>query len=489
MSRCGRGDEQGSRAASFGFCHTTRYPSDACFRLAASHAARGTDHAELAGACSSALIVTARRARCRKEGTFWRTCEHGDLSYRPAPGVSCSLRGEMLLRPALAVFALCLTMVACSPSEHASPDPWATRRVLPGESRVPGPIAEPEWEREITSTIGFTSPALALRAGHGIVTLLQDAPLAKWMFTLADSGRVSAGGSIGRSEPFVPGRPRMGQPSDIVAVDEDGASWFLEPGTGRIVRQDVGGYRHLVGRLRAEGEVRTACALNGRVVFLDSGRPTEVLIQSLDPPFVTRALRGATHLMNGTDAERAQLRFGGSATGVCVLHSPYLPGVLLVSDSAVVALGPFIEPTGTVRGKEDRSRAPFASGFGVGRGPHVVGALDATSFPGGVAVLFEGRSQDAGRVIDLYAEAGPYLGTIRLPHRARRIAGIGHRIIVLSTRNDRSYLASYVLPPQARSARFGGEPSVPAPRPPAGSSALPADSVAASSTRPILTPQ
>ena len=417
-----------------------------------------------------------------------RTFEHRNLSYYSVPGGSCALRGE-IGRPVLAAVALCLTMVSCSPNEHDFPDPWATRQVLPGEARVLGPVAHAEWEREVTSTVGATSPVLALRAGYGIVTLLQDAPLAKWMFTLADTGRVSAGGSIGRSEPFVPGRPRMGQPSDIVTVDEDGASWFLDPRTGRIIRQDVGGYRHLVGRLRAEGDVLTACALNGRVVFLDSGRPTEVLVQSLDPPFVTRALPGATQFMSAIDAERAQLRFGGSATGVCVLRSPYLPGVLLVSDSAVVALGPFIEPTGRVRDKEDRSRAPLLSDFGDGRGPRVVGALDATSFPGGVAVLFEGRSQDAGRVIDLYAEAGSYLGTIRLPHRARRIAGTGHRIIVLSTRNDRSYLASYVLPLEARFAGFGGEQSKPAPSPPVGSSAVPADSLAAISTLPLATPR
>ncbi len=359
----------------------------------------------------------------------------------------------------------------------------------PGEARVLGPVAQPEWEVSITGTVGEgdRSPVLSFRAGYGIATLLQDAPLRKWAFITGDTTRSSlwgAGSYVRADEPFVPGWPKQGLPSDIVTVDEESFSWFLDRTTGRIIAEDVGGYRHSITRLRVDGEVRTACAVNGHVAFLDTAHPNAVQLQSLEPPFGVRSLPIAQRLLSSDVKKRDVLRFGGSPDGPCVLRSAHLPGVLVVSDSAVVALGPFVAGIESSEGPHASWRSRLASILGRGRDERVVNALDATSFPGGVAVLFAGRSPEAGRVIDLYAESGSYLGTIHLAHRALRIAGAGQRIVVLSRRDERSYLTSYVLPPQARKSELVDEVVAHAPRAPLESTAPPAESLAADTSRP-----
>lgn len=188
--------------------------------------------------------------------------------------------------------------------------------------------------------------------------------------------------------------PKLLHPStsDIVTVDEESFSWFLDRTTGRIIAEDVGGYRHSIARLRVEGEVRTACAVNGHVAFLDTAHPNAVQLQSLEPPFGVRSLPIAQRLLSGDVKKRDVLRFGGSPDGSCVLRSAHLPGVLVVSDSAVVALGPFVAGIESSEGPHASWRSRLASILGRGRDERVVNALDATSFPGGVAVLFAGRT-------------------------------------------------------------------------------------------------
>jgi hypothetical protein len=364
-------------------------------------------------------------------------------------------------------------LIGCSAAADAGSGGADTSAVA--EVRARSAIATPEWEREITDRTGYPIEPVAFRAGGGIASLLHGRPLMHWMLLLSDSGHLAAGGPVRRW----PGDSRapIAAASDIAGISATGRSWYLDPPTGRVTDEDVGGYRAVIASLGARGTIRTACALGERAIaYLDVGRPDTIFVRDLDSPAPTRALPLPTDFAVVHEVPWDALRFGGAPDAPCVLAAPRLRGLLVITDSAVRAIERFVEPVPPA--KRDAWYAPLARLVSRGKAADAdsaaaPGALDATGVPGGVAVLFGGRTNEAGRVVDFYDATGAYLTTMRLPHRALRIAASHGRLYVLRQQWDphdgytgRVYVASYVLPTRVRGG--GVLPDVPPVTAPAG---------------------
>lgn len=327
--------------------------------------------------------------------------------------------------------------------------------------------AVPEWKRDVTHRTGTSFHPIAFRAGGGVASLLQGPPRQQWMFLLADSAQLASGSPVNPRE--AGDRAPLREPSDIVSVSDDGETWYLDPGIGRVTSQDIGGNRAVVASLGTRRTVRTACALgDSTIAFVDSGRPGRIFVHGIGTPSAFRELPFPDGLLTDGGVRWPDLRFGGSPGGPCVLFAPRMRGVVVVTDSSARAIVPFVEPLSPV----DRLHASGAwyvrlLGF-LRRDPQRIGAMDATSVSGGVAVLFAGGTDDAGRLVDFYDASGAYRITMRLPHRALRIAGTHHRLVVLSERHGEVSLASYLLPARVRSQAPADEPDVIAPVRPAG---------------------
>lgn len=77
------------------------------------------------------------------------------------------------------------------------------------------------------------------------------------------------------------------------------------------------------------------------------------------------------------------------------------------------------------------------------------GPSDARAWRGQVVILFGGRTRDANRVLDVHRRSDlGYVGSIRLPHLASRIAISGDTLAVLGERDDYPLLAVYLIVPQ-----------------------------------------
>jgi hypothetical protein len=404
-----------------------------------------------------------------------------EMENKESPGIVRHLK--------FCVLALLLSLLSGCSSE---PDVTVADDTVDAGSiadlRVAGRIATPEWETEVSLRTGFPVHPIGFRAGGGLISFLQGPPLTHWMFLLADSARGLAGGPINPRE--AGSRAPIRAPSDIVGISADGRSWYLDPTSGHVVSEDVGGYRAVIASLGARSTIQTACALDSQTIaYLDSARPDTVFVRELALPPVTRALPVPGGAVGQGVVPWEMLRFGGSPDGPCVVSNPRLRGLLVVAGSAVHTIDGFVEPL-PVEVKRAAWYAPLARLFsrysGAADSPATIGALDVTSFPGGVAVLFEGRTAEAGRLVDFYDGTGVYLTTMRLPHRALRIAASHGRLYVLRQRyephddiNGRVYLSSYVLPGRVRAGHaVAAQPTVIAPPGPAQGGASPVDTIA-----------
>jgi hypothetical protein len=315
-----------------------------------------------------------------------------------------------------------------------------------------------EWEvreRRVERLIpvGQHLRPLAFRSGGGVTTLLQDSPLAMHQF-MFDTPKYPAGGLAALNRKQIGDTPGLGVPSDVIGVTREGVSLYLDRETGRVTSQTVSIRRSIVVRLDDRDTVQSGCALGERAVaFIEEARPGTVLFRSIGEPSTAWTLPFPPGYTDGLEAKWSELRFGGAADGPCVLWAPRMRTVMIVSDSAVQPLGPFIEPV------EPEAWYHHVWRW-MTRAPAPVYTLDATGFPGGVAVLFAGRTDGSGRMVDLYAANGAYLETMVLPRPALRVAGNWARLFVLSEHRDTVLLASYMLP-SAVSSGFPPEPSVP----------------------------
>ena len=348
------------------------------------------------------------------------------------------------------------TAVACTTDRaKASRHERAPRRT--------GSLATPEWESPAWvlgryKTVGARLDVVAMRSGGGIVAVLQRAPLATYEIILegpTTRRRISVEG--GRVEHVQRGaNPVFGNPVDVVGVSADGVGWYLDADNSRIVSQDVGGMRRVEAPLGADAAPRSGCLLGERgVAFLDSAHVDTVFVQDFAPPHDVRSLPLPGGYVDGVEVRWADVRFGGSRKGPCVLWAPRMRTVLLVSDSAVRPMGSLVEQV-------QRENWYQRTWRWITRQPAPRYVIDASSFPGGVAILFAGRTAGARRMIDLYDDAGTYEETMVLPMPSMRIAGHGQRLYVLRQNGDSVLFASYVLPSaiRARIAATDSEPAV-----------------------------
>jgi len=377
-----------------------------------------------------------------------RQCGDGNVRAR------ISARAKRLTLPLIVV-----VISSCSAGPGAEANATQQEAVaLPNYRRLVV-RALPEWERNITNLRGATSTPIALRAGSGLAVSLHAPSIHHWKFPLADSGRIYAGG---------PHYPRQWEysipiyrPADVVGVSDEGIVWILDQAYGRVVGEDVGGRRSLVASFGIRETVHTACAPSEHTIaFLDDARPQRILLHDVRAG-QTRSVPMPDGFVEDSTVRWDQLRFGGASGGPCVIRAPWMTGVIIVSDSMVSTIDRFVEPIlsdvhlGSNGHPTDEISSPLVS--------PIIGALDVTGFPGGVAVLFKGRTAAAGRLVDLYSTSGEYLETMLLPRRTLRIAGTSNRIVALSASVDSVYLASYILPARIRLAPLEREASVIAP--------------------------
>jgi len=326
-----------------------------------------------------------------------------------------------------------------------------------------GTLARAEWVTEVTHRTRLPVNPLAMRAGAGLVSLLQGPPASQfWMFVLADSANAVAGFRIDPQE--VSDLPRLGDPVDIPGITADAWTLLLDRRSGRILGQDVGGNRISMAATGVRGSVLSACVHHQTsVALIDSARRGVVFVKPLAGAAKARALTVPSALLNERTVHWSELRFGGSPDGACILYAPRMRGVGVVTDTSVIALHEFVEPLTAVQQAYASNRwySALMERLNIGTLPRAV--LDATSFPGGMALLFQGNSPEGGRMIDLYSDTGEYIESLLLPRRALRIAATRQRIVVLSESRSRVFLSSYVLPARARTSATTGEPAVIAP--------------------------
>ncbi len=353
------------------------------------------------------------------------------------------------IAPACLAVLGALALVGCQGDAKASAPVGARHTERTPAPRRIGAFAEREWESRLLAVerrIRAAEPIrpLALRAGGGLVAVLLAQPSVAYMVELTGEAAPPMMGGPNGDFTYA-GTLARGYPSDVVTVAPDSRAWYLDVRSGRVMSEDVGYNHRLIATLTAHGRARSGCALDPETIaYVTDARPGVVFVHRRSEPAHDRALVLPAGYAPTRTVPWTSVRFGGSPSGPCVLWAPRMASVLLVSDRELRPLGAFVEPVPRHSWYQALRRR-------VRRIPEPDYVLDATSFPGGVAVLFAGHTAGAGRIVDLYSEQGAYRETMVLPSRALRIAGYDARLYVLRQRRDSVRLASYLLPAGIRS--------------------------------------
>lgn len=311
-------------------------------------------------------------------------------------------------------------------------------------------VSEPEYIAKIHDRYGAwygdrPPEKLAMRIGGGGLGYLQRDPSATYIVFLRHPTH-AAGGQYRTDIPLT-----VAKSSDIVRMTERGDAWHLIGETGRIVNINVGGIRNAVTNLPSRSAFTGCAQPDSTVFFLDSKVPGRVFSYSSSGTLAHRDLPAMFH-----SVPWSRTRFGGSAYGPCVLFNPLVDAVLIVGRDSIREVGRLVESV---------PRFPWYTRWwsALLRQRLPSGVLDATSFNGGVAVLFEGTSQQAGRVVDFYGTSG-YVASWILPERPLGIAGSLSRVYSMAARRDSAMLYSFIVPPPLRHAMVDSEPAVFVPR-------------------------
>ncbi|MGQ0647912.1 MAG: hypothetical protein ACT4P7_10095 [Gemmatimonadaceae bacterium] len=294
---------------------------------------------------------------------------------------------------------------------------------------------------------GLRLAPMAFRASGGLVALLQADPAATAEF-MYESPKYPAYTTTMRG---YGGNPSLGSPVDIALVT-DSTAWFVDASRGRIVSQNLGGLRQEIVTLRDANTVRRAGALDeDLVVFFDD---------SAGVAHVQRLSGGPTTRLRLPDDVGAlgdpwnDWSLSGSLSSPCVMFSPFSPTVLVMSRDTLLRIDLASAPLGDRR--VDRQGAWRRLALRL-RGPsrEMVGPLDVTAFPTGIAALSRVGGDSAGMTIDLFDLRGEYQRSLVLSRPALRIAGALNRLYVLSQMQDSAMFASYPLPLVLRSKTKG----------------------------------
>jgi hypothetical protein len=349
-----------------------------------------------------------------------------------ARGVARSQRFAMLLLSTLFASMACNNPSSTPTTQH--------RRLLFSEFESQTKLPD---KRAVF--VGFTPPEkLSMRVGGGLIGYLQRDPTATFLIFL-QTPRNMAGGAYNPNMPL-----SLATSSDIVRMTDESEAWHLIGNTGRILSVHVGGLRHVIANLSTRTAFSGCAERDSTIHYLDSLVPGIVFSQRSNGSVSQRDLpREFSHEAQGT---WHRTRFGGSAFSPCVLWHPKANTVLIVEPDTIRDVGALVE-----RPPRFAWYTKFKSV--VFRRPLPVGVLDATSFEGGVAVLFQGTSPQAGRIVDFYGRTG-YVASWVLSDRPLGIAGSRARIYSITVRNDSALYRSYIVPLSLRNAVVDSEPPV-----------------------------
>ena len=367
------------------------------------------------------------------------------LGSHPSPrgGRSKNLVTGRYSASVLSAAAVAAVLGGCSGSagsEHKDAPPIASRI---------GELVAPEWEANITPSILGTARPIAFGAGHGVAGLTQREPCQRTIFVLRDSAKVAGWTRCLPTGEDEHPPPQPGLVTDVVYSASGGVPWYLEPRSGRVVSEDISGYRRLVTRLPASGPVTTACSTDGRlVVYIDSAAPGKLRFHDIIHTDSSWTVGLVPDLAREAVPHWSSVRFGGSIHGPCVLAAPRLAHFAIVLGDTAVHVAEFREPV--LPPTRQPSGLSLQRWLGPTASEEPVGPLDAAGFPRGVAILFQGLSAFGGRLVDLYDLTGRYRETMILPGVATMITATPERLLVLSQGDGKWWLASYLLPSSLR---------------------------------------
>ena len=335
----------------------------------------------------------------------------------------------------------------------SSRDRWLRRRVLPSVSLAVAACAgshdgntgvaaldahrrivtaTSEWEvrewrlelalgRERFEPLGFGS-------GGGLTALVQRTPRAAYQFTYYQP-QLPMGGNVAREAngELLP----LNAPSDVVGVTDDGITLYLDQSTGTVKATTISAQRSVVSVLDAHGQVQSACAIDDRTIaFIEPAHLDTVFLQNVQTKS-TQIVQLSPESQHQPVEAWGSARLGGLLGTGCVLWRPEQPYVTLLGGPPPRRV-PLLHETESWLSRMRRWLT---------RGLPMALVRDATTFPGGVAVL-----NGSGLFIDLYRHSGAYIESVTLPRSALRIAGSPGRLFVLSQSRDRIFLGSYVIP-------------------------------------------
>ncbi len=330
--------------------------------------------------------------------------------------------------------------------------------------RRTGYLAEQLWEVGVATDAPTVSQGSYLGAGHGMVAWLIRSPCQHGTLPLSRPVDRGSGGPCPD-----PTRPStlVNPDREVVYVGPNGDVWWLGMPRGSVLAHGNLPNR-IVTRLPTSGRVLAACTSDGKtIVYADSPNRAVLRIHYLAGPDSARSLVVPAELATLGEPDWNGVQLGAAPGYPCILVVPRVGGVAVIRGDTAIWTGPFYEPLPAP--PRVRRGFPWLKPF---RTPPVVqrpGPLDATSFAGGIAILYQGAGVDGGRLVDLFDWDGQYNQTMILPHPVERIASTGTQLVTLSHRDKGWHLALYWFPGERTDSGPADTMSFAAPRPPISS--------------------
>lgn len=348
------------------------------------------------------------------------------------------------------------TLLLIASGACAPPDPidFSTHPDDALRSRSEAPMLRPEWIRLARSIVPAGVAISDFHVGDGVYAYA--------VLPAADHEGIQHTGFLRELEVGASGLMAGGPSLEgirVIGTAESTFVWQVERETGRLWVEDVAGNRRQRGQLQVRDSVLETCLTSqGWVYFTDPDYPAVVRQQ----PFVDSALPRlpvSLPLPPALTGQTQPLAARGSMSSYCAFFANGSDSLYVLDGAAgSFTAHEFVESTRAVLSAESGRERWRRSWHELGRAP--TGALDVAVQDQLIAVLFRGRSTQAGRIVDLYAPEKGYLGSLRLPMRTERIALAHQRLYALARDSERAYLVSFVLPAEYRQSAVDEMPTL-----------------------------
>lgn len=334
-----------------------------------------------------------------------------------------------------------------APTERSSPSRSIERALLEREVAL--------YDQHGALLGGRSAPRISIRAGGGILAYLQSRPHASYMFFLNEPRHAAGGPSAPYSRPPMP----ILEATDIAWVTSGTVTeaWYLYGASGRIVSDNLGGFRSVVFSLPTRTATSACAHADSTLYVLDSVRVGVVAVRAPRGEFKSLAL--PLEIRAELEKYWSAARLDGSNSGPCVLWSPYSSRIVLLNGSQISQIVPLVEAA-------PQHNWIVRLWAWIIRRPLSIGTVDVARIPGGTASLYSGETSHAGRLIDFYSDETRYVKSWLLPDKPRGVASSSHRLFAIVQRGDSVLFQSFILPRQFREADAAREPDPFAPKPP-----------------------